>query len=307
MTDVSKLEGVFAPIAIPFENQEVSIERLKQNLAKWNESRLRGLVVLGSNGEFPLLDRAEKRAVLECVRENAAPGKVLMAGTGGESTRETIALCKMAAEIGYDACLVVNPSYYKGSMTDGALKAFYDDVADNSPIPVLSYNVPRNTGINMSSQLIVRISEHPNVVGIKDSSGNIVQISEIIAGAKAGFRVFAGSASFLLPSLCMGGVGVTAAVANVFPDECDEIICAFKRGDMDTARRLQLAILDVNAAVTTRWGVAGLKTAMEIEGYFGGLPRRPILPLQEAQVEELRQIIARFKAKAEELMRRGLS
>ncbi|HHV79974.1 MAG TPA: dihydrodipicolinate synthase family protein [Firmicutes bacterium] len=301
MAEVSKLEGIFAPIAIPFENQELSIPRLKENLDRWNRSRLRGLVVLGSNGEFPLLDRAEKRSVLECVRENASPDKVLIAGTGDESTRETIRLCKEAAEIGYDACLVVNPSYYKGSMTDAALKAFYDEVADHSPIPVLAYNVPRNTGINMSSQLMIRISEHPNVIGVKDSSGNIVQISEILAEAKPGFRVFAGSGSFLLPSLCMGAVGATAAVANVFPDECDEIVNAFKKGDLHTARQLQLAILDVNAAVTTRWGVAGLKAAMDIEGYFGGLPRRPILPLTEAQVVELKGVVKQFKLRVQQI------
>lgn len=305
MLDSDKFSGIFAPIAIPFEGQEVSLERLRENLERWNKSRLKGLVVLGSNGEFPLLSESEKETVLRFVKQQASPEKVLIAGTGAESTKETIRLCKLAGEIGYDACLVVNPSYYKGSMTDAALAAFYNDVADASPIPVLAYNVPRNTGINMSSQLIVEISKHPNVIGIKDSSGNVVQMSEIIAKAKPGFKVFAGSGSYLLPSLCMGAVGATAAVANVFPDECDEIYCAFKRGDLETARQLQLAILDVNAAVTTRWGVAGLKAAMDIEGYFGGLPRRPILPLADAAREELRRMIEEFKAKSKPLMARS--
>ncbi|MGB9867311.1 MAG: dihydrodipicolinate synthase family protein [Bacillota bacterium] len=305
MLHLDKLSGIFAPIAIPFEGQELALDRLGENLERWNKSRLRGLVVLGSNGEFPLLSEAEKETVLRFVKQHASSDKVLIAGTGAESTKETIRLCKLAGEIGYDACLVVNPSYYKGSMTDAALTAFYNDVADASPIPVLAYNVPRNTGINMSSQLIVEVSKHANVVGIKDSSGNVVQMSEIIARAKPGFRVFAGSGSYLLPSLCVGAVGATAAVANVFPDECDEIYCAFKRGDLETARQLQLAILQVNAAVTTQWGVAGLKAAMDIEGYFGGLPRRPILPLGDNAKEELRKMIHEFKAKARALMSRN--
>ena len=169
-------------------------------------------------------------------------------------------------------------------------------MAEASPLPMMLYNMPRNTGINLSTGLIVRLSRHPNIVGVKDSGGNIVQISEIIAGAAPGFAVFAGSANFLYPTLAVGGVGGTLALADILPEQCCRLYTLFQEGRHAAAQQLQLGLLAINAAVTSRWGIAGLKAAMELLGRYGGPPRRPILPLGEAERAELAHLLDAARA-----------
>jgi len=287
---VKKLQGCLAPIPTPFDERgELYFDGLKRNLEAWAKSSLDGIVVMGSNGEFVMLTQDEKLRLLEFVRENYPKEKLLIAGTSCESYRETLFLNKKAYEFGYDAVLVLPPSYYKGSMTEDVLEYYYRGLADESPIPILIYNMPANSGINLSSKLVVKLSSHPNIVGIKDSSGRIVQISEIIAGAKGEFAVFAGSASFLLPTLAMGGNGGIMALANVIPDVCSNIIKSFNTGDLLKARELQLLILRINAFVTSLYGVPGLKAALDIVGLYGGPPRLPLLPLGEEKVREIKE------------------
>ena len=177
-------------------------------------------------------------------------------------------------------------------MNDPVLARFYRDVADASPLPVILYNMPRNAGINISAKLAVELSHHPNIVGIKDSGGNIVQIADMIRNAAQGFSVFAGSASFLYATLAVGGTGGTLALANVFPNECTRVQMLFEAGKMNEARDLQMILIDSNNAVTGRWGIPGLKAALDMVGIYGGDPRPPLLPLSEANREELRKILA---------------
>jgi len=285
--------GIFAPIATPFADDGIAWDKLEQNIAKWAASGLAGLVVLGSNGEFQLLSRQEKEELIAFVCRHTPKHMKVMAGTGCESTAETIDLSRRAAELGADAVLVVTPSYYKACYTPAALIEHYTAVAEASPVPVMLYNMPGNTGINMPSSLMIQLAEHPNIVGVKDSSGNIVQIAETIAGTPADFAVFAGSASFLLPALALGAVGATAALANVLPGECVALYEHFQAGRLAEARRLQHRLLEINRAVTARWGPAGLKAAMDLMGYYGGPPRKPILPLTPAEREELKAILER--------------
>lgn len=288
------LRGVFAPIPTPFDlSEKLYLDGLRANLEFWGQSKLQGLVVLGSNGEAPYLTSQEKADILAFVAANRPKDKILLAGTGLETTSETIDLCKLAADLGYDAALVIPPHFYKASMTNAALKAHYEAVADQCPIPVLVYNMPPNTGINLSSDLVISLSFHPNIIGLKDSSGNIVQIAEIVAGAAPGFSVFAGSGSYLLPSLAVGACGATAAVANVFPDETTEIQSRWESGDPERAKQMQHRLLEINKAVTTRWNIPGLKAAMEVRGHYGGPPRRPAIPLGPEDRRELQRIIER--------------
>lgn len=292
MIYLKKVEGIFAPIATIFDEAgDLDLEGFCDNVRKFNETKLSGLVVLGSNGEFPLLSYREKIALVKSVKETLGRDKLLIAGTGCESLRETIELTKECASIGVDGVLIVTPSYYKSDMTDEALKCYFNSVANESPVPLLLYNMPRNTGINMGPSLVASLAEHPNIIGIKDSSGNISQIAEIIAKCPNDFAVFAGSGSFLLPTLMLGGVGGTLAVANVLPDYCAAIHDLYKEGDLDKARKLQLGLLELNAAVTTRYGIGGMKAAMEIVGFHGGSPRLPILPASGAVKEEISKII----------------
>jgi 4-hydroxy-2-oxoglutarate aldolase len=288
------IRGIFAPIPTPFVEGEISYEKLAENIAKWEKTGLAGLVVMGSNGEAPYLDEDEKVEMWAFTRKHLSPDKMLVAGTGQESTRATIRLTRKAAQAGAQAALVISPNYFKANMTVDALERFYTEVADESPIPVLVYNMPGNTGLNLSSSLVVRLSKHPNIAGVKDSSGNIVQISEMIRGAPDDFSVFAGSASFLLPAVVMGAKGGTLATANVVPDLCVEIYELALAGKVQEAREIQLSILELNALVTAKYGVAGLKAALDMAGYFGGEPRRPMLPASEDARAEIRQALERL-------------
>ena len=288
-----KLHGIYAPIATPFTGGKIAYDKLEKNLKFWLESDLTGIVVMGSNGEFVLLSPEEKEELMRFVCGYVKRKKPVIVGTGAESTVETIRLSKKAAEAGAEAVLVVTPNYYKGEMTDPVLARFYRDVADASPVPVILYNMPRNAGINISAKLTVELSNHPNIIGIKDSGGNIVQIADMIRNAAEGFSVFAGSASYLYTTLALGGRGGTLALANVFPNECARLQTFFEAGKLKEARDLQMNLIDSNNAVTARWGIPGLKAALDMIGLYGGDPRPPLMPLGEANREDLRQILTR--------------
>lgn len=288
-----KLYGIYAPIATPFKDGKIAYDKLEKNLDFWLGSDLAGVVVMGSNGEFVLLSPEEKEKLTRFVCGQAKGKKPVITGTGAESTMETMRLNEMAAKAGSDAVLVVTPNYYKGDMTDAVLARFYTDVADASPVPLILYNMPRNAGINISAKLAVELAKHPNIIGIKDSGGNIVQIADMIRNAPPTFSVFAGSASFLFASLVLGATGGTLALANVFPNECARLQKLFEAGKVKEARDLQMNLIDSNAAVTARWGIPGLKAAMEMIGLYGGDPRPPLLPLREADREELRKVLTR--------------
>lgn len=285
-------KGIYAPIPTPFDKEgKINWAALEDNISWWGQSSLEGLVVTGTNGEAVLLDHEEKIRLFSFVRETIPSEKKVIAGTGCESAKETISLNNAAAKSGADAVLVINPSYFKGSMTDELLKNYYLHVAELSPLPVILYNMPRNTMLNMGAKLVSDLSKHPNITGIKDSSGNIVQIAEIINNTDQDFSLFAGSANFLLPALLMGAVGGTLALANIMPDQCVNIQKLYIKGDLDGAKELQLSLLGINDAVTTRWGVAGLKAALDLISHYGGPPRLPLLPLNDETTKELKEIM----------------
>lgn len=289
-----KLEGVFPPIPTPFDaGGNLLVDKLKSNIALWNETRLHGYVVLGSNGEAVMLTDSEKAKVWEAARQAIPRDKLFLAGAGVESTRNSIALAELAAEIGADAAMFVTPNYYRAEMKPQSLINHYRAIADESPIPVIIYNMPIATGIDMDAATAIALAEHPNIVGIKDSSGNVAKYAEIIRAVRPGFSVLAGSGSYLYPALCVGAKGAVAALANVAPRECLAIYDAFSMGRHDEARGLQLKMVPLNAAVTTRWNVPGLKAALEelTMGYYGGPPRLPLRPLPEDDRRALKQIM----------------
>ncbi len=274
--------GIFPPLPTAFDNNEnLMPDKIRFNIGKLSRYDLSGILILGSNGEQVMLSEKEKIAAIEAAREALPAGRILLAGTGCQSTRETISLTRASAAAGADAVLVLNPFYYKGNMNQGELVRHYFDVADASPVPVLVYNMPANTGMDMTAPMIIAMAEHPNIVGLKESGGNVVKMGEVLGKAKPGFQVLAGGAGFLLPSLAMGAVGGILASANIAPGHCIEIYNAFIAGDITRARDLQHSIIALNAAVTARWGVPALKAAMDHLGLFGGHVRRPLLPLND--------------------------
>jgi 4-hydroxy-2-oxoglutarate aldolase len=288
---IMKLSGVLPPITTPFQNGNVALNRLKENFQKWSRTGLSGYLVLGSNGEAVYLNEREKMRVIEASRESIPASKVMMVGTGTESTQETIKFTNQAAKMGVDCALVVTPSYFKGSMRPQVLHDHFIAVAEKSRMEILLYNVPQFTGINMEPELVARLSEHPNIVGIKDSSGNIGQLSEIIHLSQEGFAVFVGSAPVFFPALCVGAVGGILAVANAVPGECVQIHHLYMKKKFDEARELQFRLTPLAKGVTTKHGIGGLKMAMDLAGYFGGDPRPPLKKQGQEVKEELKQLL----------------
>ena len=290
-----KLTGVMPPITTPFQDGKLASDKLKNNFQKWDKTGLSGYLVLGSNGEAVYLNEKEKIKVVEISRESIHTSKIMLVGTGMESTQETIQFTNQVAKMGADYALVVTPSYFKGSMKPQILYDHFIAVAESSRIRILIYNVPQFTGINLDPEVVAKLSEHPNIIGIKDSSGNIGQLSEIIHLSQKGFAVFVGSAPVLFPALCIGAVGGILAVANVVPQECVQIQSLFNKGKMGEARALQSRLTPLAKAVTTKYGIGGLKMAMDLAGYFGGNPRHPLKrPNQEVE-EELKRLLLRLK------------
>lgn len=283
-----KLTGIFPPIPTSFtDSGDLATDKMQDNLEKLSRFDLAGFLVLGSNGEMVMLSDAEKVLVYEAARKAIHSGKLMLAGTGGQSTQETIDLTLAAAAAGSDAVVVLNPFYYKGLMNKDALVSHYHEVADRSPVPVIIYNMPANTGIDMSAEIILAISEHSNIIGLKDSGGNLVKMGEIIARAKPGFQVLAGSAGFLLPALMLGAMGGILALANIAPAQCLQIYHSFLISSLEHARKVQLAMIPLNNFVTREQGVPALKAAMDRIGYNGGPCRKPVMPLKEKVLEEL--------------------
>lgn len=290
-------KGIYTPIVTPFDaNEQINYDYMKHNLDIWGKTDLDGIVVLGSNGEFVYLNEQEKLELVKFVKDNFNPEKKIIVGTACESTKETIALSEKMAELGADAVLLLPPNYFKGGMKEDILYKYYTDVADAISIPVMIYNMPGNTGINLSSALIAKLSKHPNIVGIKDTSGNIVQISEIVRDTDDDFAVFAGNAGYLLPALAVGARGATLALANIMPEECCRLVSLFKEGKLDEARELQLKLIEINFAVTGKFGVAGLKHALDLLGYKGGQPRRPLVPASEDTKKVIEELLRKYGA-----------
>ncbi|HUW93747.1 MAG TPA: dihydrodipicolinate synthase family protein [Bacteroidales bacterium] len=286
------LAGIFPPLPTSFDKDENLLpEKIRFNINMLSKYDLSGFLILGSNGEQVMLSEKERSEAVAAAREALPEGKLLLAGTGGQSTRETISLTKAAAAAGADAVLVINPFYFKGLMTHEVIVKHYLNVADSSPVPVIVYNMPGNTGIDMSASMVIEMATHPNIAGMKESGGSVVKIGEILRSVNPDFQVLAGGAGFLLPALAMGAVGGILALSNIAPAQCIEIYRLFNAGDIVKARALQHKVIPVNAAVTSRWGVPALKAAMDHLGLYGGPARRPLLPLKNDVREQLLSLL----------------
>ena len=293
-TQLLDLAGIYPPIPTPFDQDgKISKLALTENLRRWNHHRFRGYAVLGSNGELALLSEQERLRVLQIARDAIPAGKLMIAGTGCQSTKATVELTKGASAIGADAALVVTPSYYRGLMTRDALRAHFYAVADASSIPIIIYNIPSCTGIDLDAETVAALAEHDNIIGIKDSGGNVVKMAEIGRLAGPDFQVLAGSASFLLPALSVGAIGGILALANIAPSQCLEIRQSFLDQEWEQARQLQMRMIPVNTAVTRRWGVPAVKAALDMLGMYGGAPRPPLLPLSNEKRQQLRDTLHR--------------
>ncbi len=349
------LHGIFPPITTPFyPDGNLYFKKLEYNVERYSKTPAAGIVVLGSTGEAILLSDQERRDVLKAARETAAPNKVLIAGTGIESAIETLRLTEYAAELGYDVAMVRTPHYYKKQMQPANILAFYRTVADRSLLPVIIYNFPQATGYDIPAEVVIELAGHPNLIGIKESSGDVEKVRRIVEGTRhvkrtatvtetfdavtprmlkaasggngqgkelvpvavlagasnpsssavsviaglktrqkeVGFQVLVGAAQKLEPSLQVGAVGAILAFADAAPTACYEIYAAWKEGDIELVRLKQERIAKAAQRVVGELGIPGIKHAMDLNGYFGGPVRLPLLPLTADLRTEVEQLMA---------------
>jgi 4-hydroxy-2-oxoglutarate aldolase len=286
-----KLQGIFPPIATPFNHAgELWEIKVRHNVEKWNQTGLAGYVVCGSTGESVYLTEPEKVRLWEWVAKYAAPEKLLIAGTGMESVRETVALTNRAADLGYKVAMVRTPHYYKNLLNRPDAQALYfRSVADQVKIPVMIYNWPQVTGIDIMPEAVAELSHHPNIIAIKESSGNLEKVIQMIREVKPGFQVLTGSAPTLASSLAVGAAGAVLAFANAAPYATISIWEAHRTREAAAALDWQNRIQRAAQLVTTRYGVPGLKYAMDLNGYYGGPPRLPLVPPTPQARQEIEQ------------------
>lgn len=344
------LQGILPPMTTPFyPDGGVYFKKLESNVERYSRTPIAGLVVLGSTGEVVMLSDDERRDVLKVARDAAGANKVLLAGTGAESVTETLKLTEYAAAVGYDVALVRTPHYYRGQMKPPNLLAFYRTVADSSPLPVMLYNVPPCTAYDLPVEVVIELSEHPNIIGLKESGGDVEKVRRMVEGTRhikhsatvtetfdavtprmlkaaeadpgtlvqlggmearpssssvsvlsglktrqkeVGFQILVGAAHKLEPSLQAGAVGAVLGFANPAPTACYEIYAAWKEGDSALARDKQERITKAAIRIAVEMGIPGTKYAMDFNGYFGGMPRLPLLPLTGEQKLEVERLLA---------------
>ncbi|HTB96652.1 MAG TPA: dihydrodipicolinate synthase family protein [Terracidiphilus sp.] len=347
------IEGVFAAITTPFyPDERIYFRKLEANLARYSRSLLAGMVVLGSTGEAVTLNDEETRDVLKVAAEATAPQKVLIAGIGQESVKSTIERADLAAQYKYDAVLVRTPTYYLSNMSVQAISGFYRSVADRSPLPVLLYNMPRCVPYDIPIEMIAELAQHPNIIGIKDSSGSLDRIQQTVAATKdtprrtvtvtpifeavtarmlqpasreaesstfvsaeglaggsaiatappqpaiktrsreVGFQVLSGSGAIILDAMQAGASGVILGFAAPAPQACQEVYLAWKDHDLELAAEKQQRIAEASQKVAGKYGVPGVKHACEFNGYYGGYPRLPLLPLNAEQKADVEALLA---------------
>ncbi len=286
-----QLSGVFAPVVTPFWGDELRLDWLRENLQNLAKTELKGYLALGSNGEVRSLSEGEQLQVLEVFAEEKGD-KVVMVGTACESTKLTVEKTRRAAEMGFPYASILTPSYFARQMSDEVFQGYYKRIADSSAVPILLYNAPGFTGgVTLSAGCVLALAGHQNIVGIKDSSsagpgGLLAHLDRTID-----FAVLAGSANFFYPSLIQGAVGGVLSLANSLPSTCCELYRLYREGSYDEALELHRKILRINRAASGRFGVAGVKAAMDVAGMKGGEPRHPLLPLAEADRASIRSII----------------
>src|SRR3954451_21292738 len=290
------LAGVFAPIPTPFDDRDrVDTARLKKALARWVLRPLHGFVVLGSNGEAVLMDDFEADQAIVAARESVPREKRFIVGTGRESTQATIKATKRAAEHGADAVLVRTPAFFKSQMTHDAFVRHYTAVADASPVPVLLYNFTALTGVNLLPATVAELAVHRNIVGMKESGGDVAQIADLVSSTPENFAVLAGTTSTFYAALCVGAVGGILAPACVAPGSCVRLYELTKAARHDEARALQRRLVPLARLLGPAYGVPGLKAALKIAGYDLGVPRPPLAPVPDAAIALLANALAELE------------
>jgi 4-hydroxy-2-oxoglutarate aldolase len=288
--------GVFAPIPTPFDERDrPDLGRLRALFPRWLASPLDGFVVLGSTGEAALLDEDETDRIVEAARDLVPASRRFVVGTGRESTLAAVRAARRAAELGAQAVLVRTPGFFKSQMTTDVLVRHYEAVADSSPVPVLLYNFTAVTGVNLLPAAVSRLANHPNIIGVKESGGDVAQIADLVATTPQAFSVLAGSAGTFFPALTVGAVGGILALSCLLPEACCRLYRLTVDGKRDEALALQQQLVPIARLVGSTYGVPGLKAALRIAGVDAGVPRPPLTPLADAGVAALREALSQLE------------
>jgi len=288
------IDGVFPPIPTPFSSDAVDVVAMGSNVDRWMQTGIRGVVVLGSNGEAPFLNESDSDAAVAAAREHVPSNRLCIAGVGRESTIETIRATKRAADLGVDAVLVRTPSFFKALLTSEVFVAHYTAVADASPVPVILYNFTAVTGVTLPVEVVSTLAAHPNIVGIKESGSDLKYVSALIANTPDDFVLLAGSAPVFYPCLLVGATGGVLALASVVPDLCVELYDLTQSGRHSEARELQRRLTPLAGLVTSRYGIPGLKAALSLLGFRAGEPRLPLQPIRPEAIDEIRVVLDRL-------------
>jgi 4-hydroxy-2-oxoglutarate aldolase len=290
-----RFSGVFAALTTPFAGEHVALDKFRDNLLKYNQTDLAGYVVLGSTGEAVFLSDKEAEALVVEARAKASPSKKIIVGTSRESTHATIEFTNRMAALGADAALIKPPYYYKSLMTQEVLKHHYLSIATSVSIPVLIYNIPQNTGVPVSPPLLIELSRHANIAGVKDSSGNLSNLTETLPRAAADFSFLLGAGNIFLAGLLMGACGGILALAAAVPDLCTKLYSLFLEGKIEEARKLQLDLVPLNRLLTQTLSIPAVKHSLDLLGFYGGPPRSPLLPLIEKEKREVEDELRRLR------------
>ena len=288
---LNNLRGVLLPITTPFSSERIDHDALRVNVDRWATTGIAGYVVLGSTGERVHLNEREYLDVIETTRGLVPQSMAFIVGAGQQSTHTTINEVRRASEAGADAVLVITPSFYRSAISQEILFAHYTAVADAVPVPVLLYSMPALTGIKIEPETVARLSEHPNIIGVKDSSNDIAEFKRTVDLCPAEFAVMTGNGTVFLDALEAGAAGAILAVGCVVPELCVEIFRSFNAGERERARTLQNKLTPLATAVTTRFGIGGLKAALDLAGYRGGEVRAPLRAADESARKEIAALL----------------
>ncbi len=292
-----QITGILPPMVTPFrENGDVHYDAFVRNIERWNKTPLSGYLVLGSNSETPYLSESEKLQLIRLTAAAASPGRIILAGTGCESTAETIRLTNAAARAGAQAALVLTPFYYGSMVSDSGFIRHFSTIANACDIPILIYNVPRYTHLNVSVEVVQTLSRHPRIIGMKDSRGDLAQLQAFRQAVPEAFSLIAGSSSVLYAALEIGVQAAILAIANCLPGQCVDVVRLFELGDREGSRALHERLLAINKALIDTYGIAGLKHATTVMGFEGGYPRSPMMPVSDPDKAAIRDLLegARF-------------
>lgn len=287
----TEIKGIFAALTTPFKDGQIALENFRENIEKFNRTGLAGYVVMGSTGEAPFVDDEESEILVKEASKVASNDKIVIAGTGRDSAEWTVKFTNRLAEAGAQAALIKPPSYYKSRMNYEALRAYYLEVADRVKLPVILYNIPQNTQIWIPVELVVELSSHPNIIGLKESGGSLAYLGEVVSRVSPEFVYLTGSGSILYPALEMGACGAILALANVVPELCVRLYELYQNGNREEARKLQYRLIPLNRALTETYGIPAIKYALHLRGYFGGPCRKPLLPPDEKARETIKKFL----------------